>query len=217
MNRQNYSRPFRAFQAGVVGADRFIESLIGIDAHLIFYVAAPLRVDVIAIARRIDLHVLCAFAHQRADLGFHDRHDILKKFGIGRIDFVADAFLKVNRRKLISRGQCDFYVTRAVLLDEGKFVRGQTPLLFDFAYDRAGHHRRTGRWAATGLPGARNGNAFIDSFHGLVEVTHEVVAAQLAVSENPETKVLLPFDYSQNMFVFEGPQLLVRNMGAARL
>ena len=94
-----------------------------------------------------------------------------------------------------------------MLLDESEFMPGQSPGLFDLADYSAGHHRRTGRCAGAGLPSAGDRHAFVDSFDGVVEIAHEVAAAQLAVGEDLEAKILLPFDHSQDVLVFERAQL----------
>ena len=119
------------------------------------------------------------------------------------INFVADTFLVIDRGKLIGGGQRDFDVAGAVLLDESEFMLGQTPGLFDLADNRAGHHRGARRRAGAGLPSTGNRHAFVYSFHRVVEITHEVAAAQLAVGKDLEAELLLPFDYSQDVFVFE--------------
>ena len=122
MDSQNHSRPLGAFQTGIIGTNRFVERLLGIETHFIFYVAAPLGIDVVAIPRRIDLDVLRALIHQGLNLGLDDRHNVFEKVGVGRIDFVADAFLVVDRRELIGGGQSHFHVAGTVLLRKGKFM-----------------------------------------------------------------------------------------------
>src|SRR5678816_2898212 len=92
---------------------------------------------------------------------------------------------------------------------------GQAPGLFDLADDGAGHHRRARRWAGAGLPGARHCHSFVESFHRIVEVAHEVAAAKLAVGENLETEFFLALDYAQNVLVFERAQLRSADVRAA--
>jgi len=67
------------------------------------------------------------------------------------------------------------------------------------------------------LPSAGHGHAFIDSFHGFVEVAHEVAAAEFTVGENFETQLFLPFDDSQDVLVLKRAQLCAADILAARL
>ena len=94
---------------------------------------------------------------------------------------------------------------------------GQAPGLFDLGDNRAGHHRRTGRCAGLRLPSARHRHPFVDSFHGIVEVAHEVAAAKLAVGEDLEAELLLLLDHSQDVRVLERAQLCAADIRAACL
>src|SRR5205807_3968598 len=143
--------------------------------------------------------ILRAIIDQRLDFRLDDRHDVPQKGRMSRIDFVADALLKVDCWKLISRGQRDFDITGTVLFDESKFMAGQTPSLFNLGHNRAGHHRRPGRRAGLRLPSARNRHVFSYTLHGVIEVAHEVASAQFAITKDLEAELLLPFEHAKNV------------------
>ena len=68
-----------SLQAGVVGADRLVERLLGVESHLLLDMLSPLGVDVVAVARRVELNVFHAVGDERLDLGLDDRHDVPEK------------------------------------------------------------------------------------------------------------------------------------------
>src|SRR3989304_5535755 len=72
MDRESNARALRPFETSVVGADRVVECGVGVKSHFSLNIVSPFGIDVVAIARRVDLHVLRPFAHQRLDLRFED-------------------------------------------------------------------------------------------------------------------------------------------------
>src|SRR5262245_54135017 len=149
MDGQDHARALCALQTGIVRADRLIERLVWIKSHFVFDIVTPLRVDVVTVARRIDLYIVHAFAYQRLTLRLDDRNDIPEESRVARIDFVADTLFVVDRRKLIGSGQRDFNIARAILLHESQLVLGQAPGPSDVAHYNAWNARRLGRGAPT--------------------------------------------------------------------
>src|SRR5262245_37983463 len=192
MNGQDHARALRALQTGVVHADRLIERLIWIKSHFVFDIATPFRIDVVTVARRIDLHIVHAFAYQRLNLRLDDRDDIPEESRVARIDFVADALLVVDRRKLISSWQGNLDVAGAVLLQEGELVLGETAGLFDSAHYNSWHARDLGRRASGArLPCAQQVITLVEPLDSFVEVAHKVMATKLAIREYFEAKLFL--------------------------
>src|SRR5262249_18439675 len=142
------ARAFGALQTGIIRANSFIERLIGVESHFAFHIVAPFWIDVVTVARRIDLYIVHSLTRQRLNLPLDDRNDIPEKSRVARIDFVADTLFVVDRRKLIGSGQRDLNIARAILLHEGELVLGQTAGLLDFAHYNSRHARDLGRRAS---------------------------------------------------------------------
>ena len=70
MNGQGNAGAARGGEAGVIGADGFVEHRVGIGIHLRANPFAPLGVHVVAVARRVDLNVGHAFGGWRASSFF---------------------------------------------------------------------------------------------------------------------------------------------------
>src|SRR5262245_5692012 len=192
MDGQDHARALCALQTGIVRADRLIERLVWIKSHFVFDIITPLRIDVVTVARRIDLHIVHAFAYQRLNLRLDDRNDIPKESRVARIDFVADTLFVVDRRKLIGSGQRDFNIARAMLLHEGQLVLGQAPRLLYLGHDDSWHSRDLGRRASgAGLPRAEKVITLVEALNCFVEVAHKVMAAELAIREYFEAKLFL--------------------------
>src|SRR5262245_38578961 len=192
MDSQNHTRTLRALQTGIVGSNSLIERLIWIKSHFVFDIATPFRIDVVTVARRIDLYIVHSLIHQRLNLRLDDRNDIPEKSRVARINFVADALLVVDRRKLIGRRQGNLDVAGAVLLQEGKLMLGQTAGLLDFAHYDSRHARDLGRRASGArLPRAQQVITLVEAVNRFVEVAHKVMAAEFAVSEYFEAKLFL--------------------------
>ena len=101
------------------------------------------------------------------------------------IHFIAEALLVIDRGKLIGGGEGNLDIARATLFHERELMLGQTLGLLDLAHHDPGHPRRLSRGAgAARLPGAEEIVALVDSFHRVVEVAHEVEAAELSVGED---------------------------------
>ena len=62
-------------EAGVVGVKRSCEHLRRIDTQFLLHPGCPLRIEIVAVARRIDLEVRDAARGQVADVGGHDLGD----------------------------------------------------------------------------------------------------------------------------------------------
>src|SRR5262245_25124323 len=101
MDGQDHSRALCVLQTGIVRANRLIERLIWIKSHFVFDIVTPLRIDVVTVAWRIDLHIVHAFAYQRLNLRLDDRNDIPEESRVARIDFVADTLFVVDLREII--------------------------------------------------------------------------------------------------------------------
>src|SRR5262245_36749810 len=184
MNGEDHTRALGALQTGIVGSNGFVKRLVGVSSNLIFDVAAPLWIDVVAVARRVDLDVMHSFIHERLNLCFNNGHDVPEESRVARINLVADTLLVVDRRKLIGGWQGNLYVTGAVLLQEGELVLGQTAGLFDFAHYNSRHARDLGRRASGArLPRAQQVITLVETLNCFVEVAHKVMAAEFAVSE----------------------------------
>src|SRR5262249_17577933 len=144
MAGQDHAPALFAFQTGVVRANSLIERLIWIESHFVLDIVTPLRVDVVTVARRIDLYIVHALAYQRLNLRLDDRNDIPEESRVARIDFVAYTLLVVDGRKLIGGWRCKLDFTRAVVLHEGQLVLGQAPRLLYLAHDDSRHARDLG-------------------------------------------------------------------------
>src|SRR5262245_41390108 len=208
MDGQDHARALGALQTGIVRADRLIERLVWIKSHFVLDIATPLRVDVVTVARRIDLYVVHSLIHQRLNLRLDDWNDIPEESRIARIDFVTDPLLVVDRGKLIGSGQRDFNIPGAMLLHEGQLVLGQAPGLLYLAHDDSRHSRGARRAPRAALPSTKEVVTLVEPLDSFVEVTHKVMATQLPVSKYSEAKVLLALQHSQNVFIFQRPQLL---------
>src|SRR5262249_32980246 len=110
MNGEDHTRALGALQTGIVGSNGFVKRLVGVSSNLIFDVAAPLWIDVVAVARRVDLDVMHSFIHERLNLCFNNGHDVPEESRVARINLVADTLLVVDRRKLIGGWQGNLYV-----------------------------------------------------------------------------------------------------------
>ena len=78
MDRERHAGFFRRFETRVVGRERFVEQHVGIFAHLGFQPLAPLRIEIVAVARRVDLDVRHALLGEALDLAHHDRGDVVQ-------------------------------------------------------------------------------------------------------------------------------------------
>ena len=64
---QRHPLSSRSIEARIVDADRFVERVVGGDVHFPSDVVTPFRIEVVAIPRRVDLHVVDALVHQRTE------------------------------------------------------------------------------------------------------------------------------------------------------
>jgi hypothetical protein len=90
--------------------------------------------------------------------------------------------------------------------------------LLDFAHYNSRNARDLARRAGSaGLPRAEEVIALVEPLDGFVEIAHKVMAAQFAVSEYLEAKILLLLQHLQYVLVFQCAQLLTGTAGATRL
>ena len=76
MNRESNSGTARRRKARIVGADRFVEQRVGIGIHFRPDPIAPLRVHIIAVARRVNLNVGDTLSRQARHFVLHDFDDV---------------------------------------------------------------------------------------------------------------------------------------------
>ena len=91
-------------QTRVVDTNRLVQRLVGVQPHLVFDVVPPLRIYVVAVAGRVDLHVMYPFAHQRLNFRLDDGNDVPQQIRMGGIDLIRDAFFVMDGRKLVGGG-----------------------------------------------------------------------------------------------------------------
>src|SRR6185295_13396616 len=157
-------------------------------------VAPPFRIDVVAVARRVDLDVLDAFVHERGDLRLHDRDDVPQEFGVGWIRALADTLLVRDRGKLIRGRQRHLDVAGRVPFEEIDFVLRETLGLPDPGDDGASGRADAAGGGDTGRGPLPRPIQFVlgtEPLDRLVEVAHESRAPQLAVGEDLEANILL--------------------------
>lgn len=196
------------FQTRVVRLDRLIERLIRVHPHFFFDVVPPLGIDVVAVARGIDLDVLDAVVNQRRDLSFHDRHDVPKKIRAGGVSLLAHPFLVNDRRELIGGRQSHLDIARTMHLQEIHFVFCKPFRLPDFFYydsreGTQGHFSSAG----VGFPRACDVGLVVEALHGIVEAAHESTPAEFAIGEYAEAGFLLSRQRPQDVPIFQGGQL----------
>ena len=200
------------FNAGVVHANRFVQCLLGIDAHFLLNVAAPFGIEVVTVARSVDLDVTHAFARQSLHLRSENGRDVPQEFRIGRIRRGAEFLFVHDGGELVRRRQSNFDVAGGVFFQEIRFVRCETPLLSDLAYDDSREpvvQARNGRLALE-LPIPGDGFGIVKTVYRFVEVAHEAEAAELAIGEDAQADVLLALDHALDMAIFQRTQFFRR-------
>ena len=207
-------------EAGIVAVERGGKHLRGIDAQFLLHPRDPLGIEVVAVARRIDLQVGDATGGESADVLSHDGGDGLEH-GIGIfVDRVGDAVFERDRRKLRCAGQGDFDGPRRVLFEERKLASGKGLALLQ----SRGNNALDAAHGCSGglllfvivLPFALHGVAKVESFDGVSEVAHEIGAPQLAVSEDVKPNFFLALEDTQDLLVFDGFEFRRSNVRGAR-
>jgi hypothetical protein len=207
-------------EAGIVGVERGGQHLRGIDAQFLLHPRSPLWIEIVAVARRIDLQIGDAAGGERADVFGHDGGDGAEQFVGIVVDRVGDAVFERDGGKLRGAGQGDFDGSGSVFSEEGKLPSGKgLPLLQrrgDDAIDAADRCGRV-RFLVIVLPLTLHGVAEIEAFHGVGEIAHEVGATQFTIAKDVEPNLLLTLKNPQNVAVLDSLEFRgndVRGAGA---
>src|SRR5690242_18693179 len=210
VDSQHHAWFSRRLKASIVRLDRFVESVFRVHLHFGLDPSAPLRVQVVAVARSIDLDVLYAIRRERGDVLLDDLDDVPQQSGVVLVNFVRNTPLERDRRKLGGAWQQHLDVTRAVFSQERKFVRRHRTQGAKFRIDDSGHMADMRlSLLPLGSPDFRTSRDFradVETLDSVGEIAHEIPPPQLAVGEDLETKLLLLCEHSEDVLVLNSFQ-----------
>jgi len=119
------------------------------------------------------------------------------------VDFVSDAGFEGNRGKLRGAGEGHLDGNFAVLFQKRKFVSGKRTKLAELSIDHAIDVTDRGGFHCAGIPTAGNRIAVVEPLDGLIEITHEIAAAEFSVGSDFKAKLLLFREHALNVLVLK--------------
>jgi hypothetical protein len=168
VDAREYARPPRhAVESRIVDLDGIAERGFRVQSHLDLHIPAPLRVDEVAVSRRVNLDVLNALLRERPHFPRDHGRTIPQELGIATVHRVRDSLLESNRRELIGAWQGHFDVAGAVRLQECDLMSRHSALAPNLPC-RDAKFRHSGA-APLPLDGVSVGHAV----NSLVEVGHK--------------------------------------------
>src|ERR1700733_14532977 len=205
MDRERDAVAASGAKACVVGFHGVVERSIGIGSHFVANPFAPLRIHVVAVARRVDLNVAHSVAGKLREIGFHNLDDGPKKLRTIFVNGIGDPRFERDRRELRRTRQRDFDFARTVRFQEWKLVSGERTRLSQLLGDDAGHaaHRGSFCLRVAGFPRSRDRVAEIEAIDSIGEIAHEIAATQFPVGAYLEAEFLLVREDAANVCVFE--------------